>query len=331
MSAATPMFATGIAPQTQQTAEHTDFPHVPIPQPANASHMGGWQPGEYHGRWQRAPRLSGVPTEEDLHMRRQEEVRQQQRLAAQLQQQAAAQQQHAQWQQQQQLQWQQQQAIAQQQQHAQWQQQQAAVQQQQHAQWQLHQQQQRQRAHQHQQRASIQQAIQQNQAAERQRASAVARPTSTATTAWSACTAAGWGGLNRAQMTAAGAQLANQRAQAWGLAEPLPAGAAFRAYEREWTRVEDMDEDPTSPPPQGDDCRGFASKHFPDQVAFSVGRVGSRRVGYCIRNTCECCAPRAGAWCSCLAVKDGLCRRCWYDHYKGPSVLEKQFWWPKRA
>ena len=80
------------------------------------------------------------------------------------------------------------------------------------------------------------------------------------------------------------------------------------------------------------DCRGVASKSVPAQARFKVERVREFRAGYCARNTCECCAPpevAGGHWCSCLAVQDGLCRRCWYDYYVGKDHLRGAYWGPK--
>ena len=83
-------------------------------------------------------------------------------------------------------------------------------------------------------------------------------------------------------------------------------------------------------------CRGKAAKDLLCKRAHNVERVSELRQGYCRRKTCECCAPpevvfREGdpmadhrrraleqqfSWCSCLAVRDGFCRRCWLDFYR---------------
>jgi len=78
------------------------------------------------------------------------------------------------------------------------------------------------------------------------------------------------------------------------------------------------------------DCRGVASVRFAEEIAYRVSRAPARRVGYCRRNTCECCAPIAGRanWCSCIAVQDGLCRRCWLDLYVGTTFEAGQFYHP---
>jgi len=72
-----------------------------------------------------------------------------------------------------------------------------------------------------------------------------------------------------------------------------------------------------------DDCCGIASVSRGQQIRWRVWRVPTLKEGYCRRNTCECCAreeerfEQGGNWCSCLAVKDGLCRRCWIDWQLG--------------
>ena len=92
-------------------------------------------------------------------------------------------------------------------------------------------------------------------------------------------------------------------------------------------------------PPATGDCRGLASKYVPHQCAHRVSRVRERHAGYCKREFCECCAPTAepvgntGAfqqyiYCSCLAVSDGLCKRCWLDHYYGMASSGGQYWGP---
>jgi hypothetical protein len=89
-----------------------------------------------------------------------------------------------------------------------------------------------------------------------------------------------------------------------------------------------------APPACG--CRGTAGKTVgTDEEHFKVYRVDSQKQGYCIRNTCECCAPvnkgRGGQWCSCKAGADGLCRRCWADFFIGPSSwYPSQYWGPHR-
>jgi hypothetical protein len=100
-----------------------------------------------------------------------------------------------------------------------------------------------------------------------------------------------------------------------------------RATEVEWARIADSTDT---------DCRGCASKNVPSMARHKVVRVPTRKEGYCRRNTCECCAPHAqahpgareGQWCSCLAVHDGLCRRCWLDYHGGPATWKSQYWGP---
>ena len=95
-------------------------------------------------------------------------------------------------------------------------------------------------------------------------------------------------------------------------------------------------------PPVTGDCRGLASKYVAHQCAHRVTRVAERHVGYCKREYCECCGPRAeplgttGAfqtyvYCSCLAVSDGLCKRCWLDRFYGMTRNAGQYWGPGAA
>jgi hypothetical protein len=89
--------------------------------------------------------------------------------------------------------------------------------------------------------------------------------------------------------------------------------------------------------PRGTDCRGVASKKVEEMARHKVMRVTARKEGYCRRNTCECCMlhpPAAdgvgrGQWCSCRAVLDGLCKRCWLDYHGGRATWGSQYWGPK--
>ena len=129
-----------------------------------------------------------------------------------------------------------------------------------------------------------------------------------------------------------------ERAQAWRDA-PLYRGSAPRITrgdessgprltERDWEQQ--ADENDT-------DCRGVASKFVAVQARHKVMRVTARKEGYCRRSTCECCAPHPeagpgmsrGQWCSCRAVLDGLCRRCWLDYHGGQATWKSQYWGPK--
>lgn len=101
----------------------------------------------------------------------------------------------------------------------------------------------------------------------------------------------------------------------------------------------DLDE---SPRPESDwrgsvvdqECRGVASVYVEEQRAMNRLRYRGRHVlGYCRRNTCECCeqipGPK-GNWCGCVAVQDGLCRRCWLDFYCGIDSHKSEYcqWGP---
>jgi len=85
------------------------------------------------------------------------------------------------------------------------------------------------------------------------------------------------------------------------------------------------------------ECRGVASRYNTEQARFRVERVPSMRHGYCTRSTCECCAPISGAvsgrpqFCSCRAVEDELCKRCWLDKWGSYLVAHNQYWGPTRA
>ena len=85
------------------------------------------------------------------------------------------------------------------------------------------------------------------------------------------------------------------------------------------------------------DCRGVAGLIVPDQMFWRVARVPVRKEGYCRRNTCECCAPEpraeggpshGGNWCSCRAIQDELCRRCWIDFHVGRTWEANRFYEP---
>lgn len=91
-------------------------------------------------------------------------------------------------------------------------------------------------------------------------------------------------------------------------------------------------------PPIHQDCRGIASVYNPAQKKHSVMRVPGRRAGYCRRRVCECCAPmkddrgnvvHTDAFCSCLAAKDGLCRRCWIDFFVDHKGAANEYWGPE--
>jgi hypothetical protein len=98
-----------------------------------------------------------------------------------------------------------------------------------------------------------------------------------------------------------------------------------------------------SAPPVDHDCRGVASKEVSEQIEFKVPRVRERKQGYCRRRYCECCAPHMEPsavneavmekyeWCSCLAVKNGLCRRCWIDFFEGIQVEHNLYTGPTKA
>lgn len=99
---------------------------------------------------------------------------------------------------------------------------------------------------------------------------------------------------------------------------------------------------------QGEDCRGLSAHLVPLSVAAQnkVFRDPERRAGMCRRDTCECCAPvpargytdEAGRqlylpqhWCSCAAVVEGLCRRCWLDLHGPKEKFPNQYWGPPNA
>ena len=96
--------------------------------------------------------------------------------------------------------------------------------------------------------------------------------------------------------------------------------------------------------PSACDCHGVAGKKFGSREERNkVYRVPARKEGFCRRTTCECCAPRPalghdgtdrvfmnGHWCSCMAIKDGLCRRCYLDHYYvGGTEREHNVYYPQ--
>ena len=86
--------------------------------------------------------------------------------------------------------------------------------------------------------------------------------------------------------------------------------------------------------PDDTDCRGVASVEDPEMIPYKAYRVEARKEGYCRRQTCECCAPqpdrdeRGGNYCSCHAVADGLCRRCWLDYHRGIWEQHNEYWGP---
>lgn len=85
--------------------------------------------------------------------------------------------------------------------------------------------------------------------------------------------------------------------------------------------------EPNEPPPADGDCRGEASWEKAAERYWLADRRDSLHEGYCRRTTCECCAQTKDEkaatgfwgrrWCSCKAVQDGLCRRCWLDEFRG--------------
>jgi len=100
-------------------------------------------------------------------------------------------------------------------------------------------------------------------------------------------------------------------------------------------------------PPVHNDCCGWTGKGVgcPENV-YKVFRMVKRDPRRCRRNTCECCAPlmvpmqggapgqevALGHWCSCLAERDGFCRRCWIDYYmeKGKEEEKREIYpWVK--
>ena len=121
------------------------------------------------------------------------------------------------------------------------------------------------------------------------------------------------------------------RRNAWGAAQAGVSGGAVRRVDEATSARQEPQWDQTSV-----DCRGCASIDDAAQARHLAVRVPQRKLGYCRRNTCECCAPHApwvgagaGQWCSCLAVDDGLCRRCWMDYYGGPATWKSQYWGPQ--
>ena len=90
------------------------------------------------------------------------------------------------------------------------------------------------------------------------------------------------------------------------------------------------------------DCHGMTSKRVGTiEEVNKVYRVAVRKEGYCRRNTCECCAPLPDGmhqhakteqgfhhWCSCRAVSDELCWRCWVDFNRGRQSDRNRFLLP---
>ena len=121
------------------------------------------------------------------------------------------------------------------------------------------------------------------------------------------------------------------RSQVWGSAPPLASGALPEVAHGE--RANAARRLPASLAPAAcGDCRGVASLYHPEQATNKVSRVSQRRAGYCRRSKCECCAPTFGcAWCSCIELRDGLCRRCYLDYHVGKEAEAGQFYPPNQA